>query len=286
MKSLALTLLALAFPLLAFAHKGHAHAAAPMVKDAHVTPGTQWAGKTVAYLGDSMTDPRNNSAKLHYWDYLDSLMGIRPVVFARSGYQWDGIYKKALELNQTASPDSIDAIFIWAGTNDYNHSLPTGQFYTERLDSVVFNGVKTERKHREFCMDSTTFCGNINRTLHFLKTHYPTKQIVVLTPIHRAYARFNDKNIQPDENYANGQGLYIEDYIDILKRGAQLWSVPVIDLYGLSGLMPVLPEHSGYFHCPPGEAGEYVDLLHPNEAGHYRLARTIQMQLLGLPPTF
>ena len=267
-------------PVAMYAHKGHTHAPVVIAKAEHVTRGSQWDGKRVAYLGDSMTDPKNTSCTLHYWHYLDTLVGIKPVVYARSGYKWDGIYKKANELYAACPPDSIDAIFIWAGTNDYNGSVPPGEFYTERMDSVNVDGVMSLRKHRTMSMDDSTFCGNINRTLHYLKTHYPTKQIVILTPIHRAYAKFSAKNEQPDENYANGQNMYVEEYIDILKRGAQLWAVPVIDLYSVSGLMPVLDEHTQYFH------DEKSDRLHPNDPGHYRLARTIQMQLLALPPTF
>lgn len=250
------------------------------VNPAHVTRGTQWYGKRVAYLGDSMTDPRNKSARLHFWNYLDSLMGMKPEVFARSGYRWNGIYNKAVELSQAIAPDSIDAILIWAGTNDYNGSVPLGEFYTQTRDSVNVNGKMCHRLHRTMCMNDTTFCGNINRTLHFLKTTFPTAQIVIMTPIHRGYANFNEKNVQPDEMWANGQDLYVETYIDTLKKGAQLWAVPVIDLFADGGLMPVLDEHTQYFHKAD------TDRLHPNDAGQYRLARTIQMHLNSLPVDF
>ena len=35
-----------------------------------------WQGKRVAYLGDSITDPKNNGAKKHYWAYLQEMLGI------------------------------------------------------------------------------------------------------------------------------------------------------------------------------------------------------------------
>lgn len=240
---------------------------------------TPWKGKKVAFLGDSMTDPKNKSAKKHYWDYLKSLMGIEPHVFAKSGFRWDGIFRKAEELRDNMG-DSIDVIVIWAGTNDYNHSVPLGDFYKEQMDSVVFNGNMEYRKHRTFEMTDSTFTGNINRVMSYLKHYYPEKQIVIMTPIHRGYARFNDKNIQPDENYANAQGLYIEDYIDVLRKAASLWAVPLIDLYSESGLYPIEDNHVRYFHL-----GD-TDRLHPNDKGHYRIARTIQAKLTSLPPTF
>lgn len=268
-----------ASPLAASAHKGHHHPGPVDVPEADIDLSTPWCGKRVAYLGDSMTDPKNNSSKAHYWDYLTTLSGIEPEVFARSGFEWGGIYTKAEELKATLS-DSIDAVIIWAGTNDYNHSRPIGKFYSETIDSVNVNGEMQQRLHRTFLFNDSTFTGNINRTLAFLKHNYPDKQIIIMTPIHRGYAKFNDHNVQPDENYANGQGLYIEDYVDTLVKGARLWSVPVIDLYSDSGLFPMEPEHVRYFHH-----GE-TDLLHPNDIGHYRIARLIQSRLSTLPTSF
>lgn len=86
--------------------------------------------------------------------------------------------------------------------------------------------------------------------------------------------------MQPDENWSNAQGLYIDEYVKTLKEGAMLWAVPVIDLYSDSGLFPMEENHVGYFHH--GDS----DLLHPNDNGHYRIARTIQAHLNALTPTF
>ncbi|WP_297062842.1 SGNH/GDSL hydrolase family protein [uncultured Duncaniella sp.] len=263
----------------AYSHDGHTHAPTVNVPTEDINLSTPWKGKKVAFLGDSMTDPKNKSTKKHYWKYLETLMGIEPHVYARSGYKWDGIYKKAVEMNEAVG-DSIDAIIIWAGTNDYNHSFPIGQFFTETTDSVNVNGTIESRKHRTFEMNDTTFTGNINRVMSYLKHNYPTKQIIIMTPIHRGYAKFNDKNVQPDENYANGQGLYVESYIDILRQAATLWAVPLIDLYSESGLFPMEQNHDRYFHH------DATDRLHPNDNGHYRIARVIQAKLNSIPPTF
>lgn len=276
----ALALMALvSMPLAARAHKGHDHSEVKAVKvnPAHVDKSTPWAGKRVAFLGDSMTDPGNTGSELKYWSYLDSLTGIRPVVFARSGFRWDGIYRKAQELRDAWSPDSIDAIFIWAGTNDFNGSVPPGSFFTESVDSVSANGVITTRRHRTLCMDDSTFCGNINRTLSFLKTNYPDIPVVVMTPIHRGYARFSAKNEQPSEEWANALGLYLDLYVNFLRFGAENWSVPVIDLYSESGIVPALDSNVPYVHNADS------DRLHPSDSGHYRIARHIQAKLSTLP---
>ena len=248
----------------------------------------QWQGKRCAFLGDSMTDPNNRAANYHYYDYLRDSLGIEPRVYARSGHQWHQILEKAKLMQQTDST-TIDAIFIWAGTNDYNHGIPIGKFFTERDTICNRNGKMVAARHREWCMNDTTFCGRINMCLSWLKHNYPTKQIIVMTPIHRAYANFSDPannkfNVQPDEDFTNVQGHYIEEYMDVLRQACQYWAVPCIDLYRDSGLFPMEPEHGIYFAEPEAkpETVRY-DRLHPNNAGHIRLGKTIEAHLRALP---
>jgi len=249
-----------------------------------------WNGKRVGFLGDSMTDPRV-ATNYHYYDYLRDSLGITPLVYARSGNQWNQIYQRAEEMIK-ANADKLDAIFIWAGTNDYMHACPIGQFYTERDSVVNFNGQMVTRKCRDFVFTDSTFCGRINRLLSMLKHRYPTKQIILMTPPHRAFANFSDPakqkwNVQPDENVANGLGLYIEDYVHVLKQASELWSIPCIDLFTLCGLYPLEPEHGRYFADPEVDPNSVrYDRLHPNRAGHIRIGQTIRAQLMALPPTF
>lgn len=250
-----------------------------VINEAEKTLGSQWDGKKVAFLGDSMTDPNNSCTTAWYWQYLKELLNIDYSVYAVSGYEWNHIYQMAQKLYREKG-DSIDAILIWAGTNDYNHNTPIGDFFTETSRKTNYNGATVTRKYRTPVMSDTTFCGRINQTLSYLKNHFPTKQIIILTPIHRAYANFGEKNVQPDENYANDLGLYVETYIDTLKKGASHWAIPLIDLYTLSGLYPLSDFHIPYFTNPD------TDRLHPNANGHYRLAKTLQYQLLALPSTF
>lgn len=274
-----LLLLAGSWQARGYAHGGHEAVSRVTIADNEMTRGSQWEGKRVAFLGDSMTDPNNTSTEAWYWQYLHELLGIEYCVYARSGYQWNGILKKARQMAEEQG-DSIDAVIIWAGTNDYNHSVPIGEFYTETSDSVNVDGQMEVRRHRTFVMDGHTFCGRINQVMSFLKSRYPAQQIIIVTPIHRAFATFRATNVQPDENYANAQGLYLETYVETLKRAGTLWSVPVIDLHAVSGLFPLQDEYVRYFHHAD------TDRLHPNALGHYRIARTLQYQLLALPCRF
>lgn len=269
--------------LLTISCKGFAQqtAVAPKVTltETEKTLQSQWQGKKVAFLGDSMTDKRRIGTTYVYWEYLNELLGIESFVYGISGNQWNHIYKQAEKLKAEKGTD-LDAIIIFAGTNDYMHGTPIGDFFTETTKQTNFNGKEVSRKYRTPIFNDTTFCGRINKAMAYLKNNFPEQQIIIMTPIHRGYAKFNDKNVQPDENFCNEQGLYIDSYIEVLKQAASYWAVPLIDLYSSSGLFPMAESHLQYFH------NKDTDRLHPNALGDYRLAKTIQYQLLALPSGF
>jgi len=242
-----------------------------------------WMQKRVAYLGDSITDPRNKASNHKYWSYLQDWLGITPWVYGRSGRQWDDIPRQA-DLLQQEHGDSVDAILIFMGTNDYNNGVPMGSWYEEKDEQVMYGHGKpkqmTDRKRRYMKMDANTYRGRINIALDKLKRMYPEKQIVLLTPIHRAGFYANEKNWQCTEDYTNQCGIYLEEYINAVKEAGNIWAVPVIDLNALGGLYPMMDEHAQYFN------NKDTDRLHPNNKGHERLARTLYYQLATLPCTF
>jgi lysophospholipase L1-like esterase len=249
------------------------------ITPADKTANSQWQGKRVAYLGDSMTQKPKDGSNTMYWEYLADFLGIQPYVYGISGNQWDGIYKQAVKLHNEKGT-AVDAILIFAGTNDFSHGVPLGKFFTETTKEANHNGNTVTLNYRTLIENDSTFCGRINKVMAFLKTNYPEQQIIIMTPIHRGYAKFSDKNVQPEENFANERGLYLDSYVDVLKQAASIWAVPIIDLYSVSGLYPLIDAQAKYFK------NTETDRLHPNALGNYRLAKTIQYQLLTLPSTF
>lgn len=248
------------------------------VSPAMSTPGSQWQGCEVGFLGDSMSTLCDTTANKRFYDYLHNLLGLTPHVYARSGWQWKNLLGEVDKLKRD-HPD-VDAVMVWAGTNDYNHSCPIGEFFTESTAQVNANGKIETRRCRSHVMSDSTFCGRINLLLSKLKQTFPDRQIILLTPIHRGFARFSQSNVQPSEQYSNALGLYIDDYVRTLCEAGSVWSVPVIDLYSISGLYPADSAHDCYIQNPE------TDRLHPNTIGHFRLARTLQYQLLSLPAKF
>ena len=82
----------------------------------------------------------------------------------------------------------------------------------------------------------------INSAMSFLRASFPTARFVLLTPIHRGFATFGAQNVQPDESFANGAGLFIDDYVAAVKEAGGVWAATVI-CFGLrlaGAVMPVI----------------------------------------------
>lgn len=239
-------------------------------------PASSWKGKTVAFLGDSITDPRQANAI--YWQFLEKSMGIEAHVYAVSGYRWSHMLGLA-EKMKAADGDNVDAILLFAGTNDYNGGVPIGEWWSVTNETTTYSGpvsLTMPRRYPNF--DPNTMRGRINATLHYLKTNWPDAQIVLMTPLHRAFATFGEKSSQPPESFPNRNGVYLEAYVQVIREAADIWSVPLVDLYRESGLLPTEEVYAKCFRYRGG-----TDMLHPNSEGHRRLAELIRLKLLSLP---
>lgn len=243
-----------------------------------------WFGKRVAYLGDSITDPNSCSDNVpkKYWGFLSDWLNITSYVYGVSGRQWNDIPRQVEKL-KTEHGDDVDAIIVFIGTNDYNAGIPVGKWFTEYEDTVTAGSRSRlglyKRTKRTPIMSDSTFCGRINIGITALKTMYPDKQIVLLTPLHRAFASFRT-NVQPDENCQNFCGEYVDRYVVAVKEAANVWGIPVIDLNSVSGMNPMVDSQIPYFNRKD------TDKLHPSTSGQRRMARTLLYQLAALPVDF
>ena len=128
------------------------------------------------------------------------------------------------------------------GTNDFGHGdAPFGDFSDRTAD---------------------TFCGAIHELYVSLLEKYPTATIMVITPLHRS-----------TEDIPNMHGKVLKDYVDVIRRGAEYYSLPVLDLYATYGVQPAVPVMKDTF-MPDG--------LHPNDAGHVILTNKIAQFIKNL----
>jgi len=131
-------------------------------------------------------------------------------------------------------PDA-DLIVVFGGTNDFGHGdAPFGNFSDHTAD---------------------TFCGATHELFTALLNKYPEATIMVMTPLHRA-----------SENTPNMHGKVLKEYVDVIRQAAEYYSLPVLDLFAVSGIQPAVPVMMEKF-MPDG--------LHPNDAGHVILTNKI-----------
>lgn len=132
--------------------------------------------------------------------------------------------------------ENADFVAVFGGTNDYGHGdAPFGMF-----------GDKTEN----------TFCGAVYVLFEKLLVKYPLATIAVFTPLHRL----------TEEVPRTKSGKPLVEYVDIIKKTAEMFSFPVLDLWSVSGINPKF-----------GKVQEMMmpDGLHPNDLGYRRLFERI-----------
>lgn len=130
-------------------------------------------------------------------------------------------------------PSDADLVLVFGGTNDFGHGdAPFGTFDDRTAD---------------------TFCGACHVLMRRLIERYPDAVIVFMTPLHRA-----DEN-NPKTDSRTGKTYVLEDYVRQIRKTAAYYALPVLDLWGMSGLQPAVPFLTERY-MPDG--------LHPNDAGH------------------
>lgn len=244
---------------------------------------SHWKGKKIAFLGDSITEGVGVNQGECFWNYLEEKIGCKSFCFGKSGELFRGLLPQ-IDALVAECKDDIDAIILFAGTNDYNGGLSMGEWYTPPVDRNVVVGYDGDkelyatRKKREFNIDTSTFKGSINAVMQKLRKYYPTKQVIIMTPLHRSYANYGGSNIQYDELHTNKGGFYMDEYIEVLKEAPNVWACELIDLHSKSGLFPLNDKQAETFFC-----NFETDRLHPNANGHLRIAEVMEIAMRTIP---
>lgn len=208
---------------------------------------SSWKGKSAVFVGDSITAGAGITKK--YWQLLDDYLQLGTVtdmgiggscISVTSNY---GTQYNPLATRYNSIPQA-DLIQIFMGTNDYGHDTPLGT-----IDDA----------------SDISFYGALNVIIKGLQTKYPTSRIVFVTPLHRYGA-----NGLTYDYTQNGAGKTLKDYVDAIKQTCERYSVPVIDLFNISGINPAIPDMKSTY-MPDG--------IHPNDAGHELIANLMQNYL-------
>ncbi|MBO5006450.1 MAG: SGNH/GDSL hydrolase family protein [Clostridia bacterium] len=137
--------------------------------------------------------------------------------------------------------EDSDLIVIFGGTNDFGHGdAPIG---TPEDDTPY------------------TFWGACNTICEMLMTRFPKSQIVFMGPLHRS----EEDNPCGSHKTAPVGTLY--EYIEIIKTVTRKYSIPFLDLMAVSGIAPRVPVLKELY-MPDG--------LHPNDAGHEKIAAKLK----------
>ncbi|MGI6201640.1 MAG: SGNH/GDSL hydrolase family protein [Christensenellales bacterium] len=207
----------------------------------------QLTGKIINFLGDSITyghgvsDPQRRFTQLIQEDchlLRANNYGISGTRIARQTQPSDPSFDQDFPSRVERMDLDADLIVVFGGTNDFGHG-----------DAPL--GCPSDR-------GADTFSGSCHVLMRRLITRYPGKPVVICTPLHR----LGEDSLFGDGSKAQPAAPLV-DYVDVLRRTARHYALPVLDLYAVSGIQPELEIIRERF-CPDG--------LHPNDAGHRLLA--------------
>ena len=154
-----------------------------------------------------------------------------------------------------------DVVAIMIGTNDF--------YYNWTAFGKMADGHYSRDENHSILNPLTSFYGALHTMMRYLLETYKNKDIVLITPIKRLQPKGIGRGtwgcFYPEDK--NGLGLSLNDYRKAIIEVAEYYSVPCIDLYALSGLNPHID--SSLF------ADKDTKLVHPNEAGHERMASVV-----------
>lgn len=201
-------------------------------------------GLKINFLGDSITEGHGTSCEAARFTSLISAQqraitrcyGIGGTRIARQTKPSENP-RHDLDFVSRVDEMSADAnvVVVFGGTNDFGHGdAPFGTFADRTAD---------------------TFCGALHALYAALLEKYPAARLIVLTPTHRL-----------GEDTPNMHGHVLRDYVEAIRRTAEYYSLPVLDLFADSGIQPAVPVIREKY-MPDG--------LHPNDAGHRLLAHQI-----------
>lgn len=199
----------------------------------------RWSQKSWLTLGDSITKAN----------------GYQPIVKERLGFSkvdnkgingqtmaYQKTNKSTYYIGKDINYKQYDLVTIFIGTNDFRYNKKLG-------------------KLGEY--DEKTFIGGYEMLIEKILSSNPYIDLVLITPMQRTKDGY-------DINFTNKVGSKLIDYVNGIKDLGEKYSLPVLDLYSISGIntqtMNVYTR----------------DNLHPNKNGYKRIAEKMYRFLLNI----
>jgi len=196
-------------------------------------------GKKWNAMGDSIT--RGAWASKNYIQYISEATGVIATNYGVDGtmisteYNSMGVGMAERYVNMS---DDADYITVFGGTNDWGLGLVEIGTWDDGTSTTVYGAMQT------------LITGLINK--------YPTKKIGFILPLPRQVINGNNT---------------LGDFVAVIKEVCDRYSIPTLDLYHGSGIMPGIPAH---------KTALMPDGTHPNAEGHRIIATKIQKFLESL----
>lgn len=147
---------------------------------------------------------------------------------------------------------NADIVVVYGGVNDYIHG-----------DAPIGNvGDQTP----------ATFRGAVCFLMNLLKTNFPNKPIIFMTPAHCHFKGVSDAEVSP-RPMKKTDAMPLLGYVEIIKEIGAQFDIPVLDMFENLGVDPNRPEDSEKLT---------VDGLHFNDAGHEYIANALAKFLKAL----
>ncbi len=215
-------------------------------------------GLKINFLGDSITEGVGaSSSDTVYHAVLKKMAGLKEARnygiggtrFAlQTGAAWrpkdDYVDVNSFSERFAKMDDDADVVVVFGGTNDYGH----GDALMGHFDDAT----------------PETFYGACHYLFSGLIKKYLGKPIVIMTPLHRC------NELDRTAGVKNKEYGSLKEYVNVIREVAEYYSLPVLDLYAISGIQPGIPEIKEMY-MPDG--------LHPNDCGNKVIAQKLKVFL-------
>jgi len=203
----------------------------------------KWYGKKANWIGDSIV--YGHGTNKPYWDIIRTRLGFSQV----RNYGISG--STMTKINASDATKSVALRYMNMDNDADLIVIHVGCNDIGRMIAGQYQmGSLTDTV-------TTTWYGACNTVFSGLINKYPTKKIAVITPL----------------PWQSATRIQATPYINALIDSAHQYNLPVLDLYNESGICPYNSKHVTAF-MPDG--------LHPNTAGHKRIADRVEEFIRGL----